>query len=103
MDAFKRYRPEVDILPGVPGSAVCVQRSLDSRNSAIHGAYRILLRPSSLLEPRHPSLKIVKGFKILKFKNMLDYLYFGLSHDTRQLLRVKRNNLQMPASQSDAP
>ena len=42
-----------------PKSAVCVQRSLDSRNSAIHGAYRILLRPSSLPEPRHPSLRTV--------------------------------------------
>ena len=41
------------------GSAVCVQHSIDSRNSAIHEAYRILLRPSSLLEPRHPSLKVV--------------------------------------------
>ena len=40
---------------------MCVQHSLDSRNSAIHGAYRILLRPSSLLEPRHPSLKVVIG------------------------------------------
>ena len=41
-------------------SAVCVQHSLDSRNSAIHSAYRILLRPSSLPEPRDPSLKVVK-------------------------------------------
>ena len=40
-------------------SAVCVQHSIDSRNTAIHRAYRILLRPSSLLEPRHPSLKVV--------------------------------------------
>jgi hypothetical protein len=47
---------------------VCVQHSIDSRNSAIHGAYRILLRPSSLLEPRHPSLKVVIGLKIIKFK-----------------------------------
>ena len=43
-----------------PKSAVCVQHSIDSRNSAIRSAYRILLRPSSLLEPRHPSLKVVK-------------------------------------------
>ena len=41
-------------------SAVCVQLSIDSRNSAIHSAYRTLLRPSSLPEPRDPSLKIVK-------------------------------------------
>ena len=43
-----------------PQSAGCVQHSIDSRNSAIHGAYRILLRPSSLLEPRHPSIKVVR-------------------------------------------
>ena len=44
---------------GYPESAVCVQVSIDSRNSAIHSAYRISLRPSSLFEPRHPSLKVV--------------------------------------------
>ena len=37
-----------------------VQSSIDSRNSAIHSAYRISLRPSSLPEPRHPSLKVVE-------------------------------------------
>ena len=42
-----------------PESAVCVQHSIDSRNSAIRSAYRILLRPSSILEPRHPPLKVV--------------------------------------------
>ena len=41
-------------------SAVCVQHSIDSRNSAIHSAYRTLLRPSSLPEPRDPSLKVVR-------------------------------------------
>jgi hypothetical protein len=47
---------------GDPRSAVCVQLSFDSRNSAIHNAYRILRRPSSLFEPRHPSLKVVRNF-----------------------------------------
>ena len=47
---------------GNPESAVCVQLSFDSRNSAIHNAYRILRRPSSLFEPRHPSLKVVRNF-----------------------------------------
>ena len=42
--------------------AGCVQKSIDSRNSAIHGAYRILLRPSSLRKPRHPLIKVVKKF-----------------------------------------
>ena len=50
---------EADMLPGIPESAGCVQGSIDSRNSAIHNAYRISLRPSSLFEPRHPSLKVV--------------------------------------------
>lgn len=39
-------------------SASCVQGSDDSRNSAIRIAYRILLRSSSVWEPRYPSLKI---------------------------------------------
>lgn len=39
-------------------SATCVQRSDDSRNSAIRIAYRIWLRSSSLWEPRYPPLKI---------------------------------------------
>ena len=43
-----------------PKSAVCVQRSIDSRNSASHNAYRTLLRPSSMLEPRDPSLHVVR-------------------------------------------
>jgi hypothetical protein len=47
---------------GDPESAVCVQLSFDSRNSAIHNAYRILRRPSSLFEPRHPSPKVVRNF-----------------------------------------
>ena len=39
-----------------------VQSSIDSRNSAIHSAYRISLRPSSLPEPRDSSLRVVKRF-----------------------------------------
>ena len=39
-----------------PQSAGCVQLSIDSRNSASHNAYRTLLRPSSFLKPRDPSL-----------------------------------------------
>ena len=41
------------------GSATCVQHSIGSRNSAIRNAYHTSLRPSSLFEPRHPSLKVV--------------------------------------------
>ena len=42
-----------------PESAECVQKPIDSRNSAIHNAYRISLRPSSVPKPRHPSLKVL--------------------------------------------
>ena len=51
---------------------MCVQHSLDSRNSAIRGAYRILLRPSSILEPRHPSLKVVKKWIVSSSINKVD-------------------------------
>ena len=45
-----------------PGSAMCVQNFDDSRGLAIRITYRISLRPSSLWEPRHPLLKVVKWF-----------------------------------------
>ena len=44
---------------GYPESAVYVQIPIGSRNSAIHNAHHTSLRPSSLFEPRHPSLKVV--------------------------------------------
>ena len=46
---------------GYPESAVYVQESVGSRNSASRNAYRTSLRPSSLFEPRHPSLKVVSS------------------------------------------
>jgi hypothetical protein len=49
---------------GYPESAVYVQVSIDSRNSAIHNAYHSSLCPSSLFEPRHRSLKVVNKRKI---------------------------------------
>ena len=61
-------------------SAVCVQHSIDSRNSAIHSAYRTLLRPSSLPEPRDPSLKIVKTeclYNRKRFQIVVDRLSGG--------------------------
>ena len=46
-----------------PESAMCVQNFDDSRGLAIRITYRISLRSSSLWEPRHPLLKVVKlGF-----------------------------------------
>jgi|TARA_B110000211_G_scaffold149313_1_gene169948 hypothetical protein len=53
---------ETGMLPGIPGSATCVQKFDDSLNSAIHITYRISLRSSSLREPRYPLLKVVKVF-----------------------------------------
>ena len=45
---------------GYPESAVYVQVPVGSRNSASRNAYHTSLRPSSLFEPRHPSLKVVR-------------------------------------------
>ena len=46
---------QADVLPGMPRSAICVQRFDDSLNSAIHTTYRTLLRSSSMHKPRDPS------------------------------------------------
>ena len=58
----KGYDMNIDaqtgMLPGVPRSAVCVQRFDDSRLT-IDITYRNLLRSSSLREPRHPLLAVV--------------------------------------------
>lgn len=45
---------------GFPESAVHVQTSIGSRNSAIHNDYHTSLRPSSVLELRYPLLKVVE-------------------------------------------
>lgn len=50
---------QTGMLPGVPESAVCVQRFDDSLNLTIHTTYRNSLRSSSLREPRHPLLAVV--------------------------------------------
>jgi hypothetical protein len=54
---------QTGILPST-GSAMCVQKFDDSLNSAIRITYRISLRSSSLREPRHPPLKVIKKFYI---------------------------------------
>jgi hypothetical protein len=76
-NAEAKYRPEpphhtkvcrilndtqINMLPGYPESAICVQRFDDSLNSAIHITYRNWLRSSSMHEPRDPPLKVVKLF-----------------------------------------
>ena len=50
------------MLSGIPDSVGYVQKSDDSRNSAIRIACRNSLRPSSLAEPRHSSLKFSKNY-----------------------------------------
>ena len=45
---------------GYPESTVYVQIPVGSRNSASRNAYHTSLRPSSLFEPRHPLLKVVR-------------------------------------------
>lgn len=49
---------------GCPKSALHIQVSIGSRNSAIHNAYRSSLRPSSLLKPRHPSLTVCGAWRV---------------------------------------
>ena len=50
-----------------PGSAMCVQNLDDSRGLAIRITYHISLRSSSLWEPRHPLLKVVRPQAIIVF------------------------------------
>ena len=56
---------ETSLLPGIPGSAMCVQNLDDSLSSAIRITYRISLRSSSLCEPRYPPLKDVYRYWFL--------------------------------------
>ena len=63
------------MLPGIPESVEYVQKSDDSRNSAIRIAYRNSLRPSSLPEPRHSSLKFSIGYKLCRPCNILKYTH----------------------------
>ena len=55
----RRKDTERSVLPGIPKSAICVQKLDDSLNSAIRITYRISLRSSSLREPRYPLLRVV--------------------------------------------
>ena len=53
----------------------CVQKSGDSRVFASHTAYRGLLRPSSLRESSHPSLRVVR----FEFNFVRKFRYIDLS------------------------
>ncbi len=88
---------------GYPESAGCVQGSIDSRNSAIHSAYRISLRPSSLFEPRHPSLKVVTGLDILQKKKKIPESYaMGYLMTPVNATVLEQRRLQVPPSHSSA-
>ncbi len=50
---------EAGMLSGISRKRSLRSSPYGSRNSAIHNAYHSSLRPSSLFEPRHPSLKVV--------------------------------------------
>ena len=53
------WRPGRRALGLMASGATCVQRLDDSRDSAIHTKYRILLRSSSMREPRYPLPRVV--------------------------------------------
>ena len=74
---YNNYDTETSMPNGEPLGATCVQRSDDSRNSAIRTAYRTSLRSSSIWEPRYPSLKIFYYLFILK-KIRLIYVLFNI-------------------------
>jgi hypothetical protein len=61
---WRVHDTQTDMLPGIPGSARCVQRFDDSLNSAIHITYHISLRSSSMSKPRDPLLKVFFCFDI---------------------------------------
>ena len=83
---------ETGMLPGIPGSAMCVQRFDDSLNSAIHTTYRISLRSSSLREPRDPLPKVVCIFiqESVRQKKIEDNI--GLNKQAVACPRLERLN-----------
>jgi hypothetical protein len=71
-----------------------VQKSIGSRNSAIHNDYHTLLRPSSLLEPRHPSLKVVaKTMKAFITSLHQAYKCKAIENPAAKTRRIKASNL----------
>jgi hypothetical protein len=84
---FDRTDTQRGVLPGIPESAICVQRFDDSLNSAIRITYRISLRSSSLHDPRYPLLRVVQYFVKLinrrlkqsdKFQKIRQVIVIGL-------------------------
>ena len=58
---------EAGILSGVSQKRLHVHKPIGSRNSATHNVYHTSLRPSSVFEPRHPSLKVLSFSKRRRF------------------------------------
>ena len=98
---------------GYPESAVCVQVPIGSRNSAIHNVYHTSLRPSSLFEPRHPSLKVVIHLNLCRkageptraaqecerrmgTRLVMSVRKPGGRRRTRRMLRVSPTTLEVP-------
>ena len=57
-------RPGRRALGLMASGATCVQKLDGSRDSAIHTKYRILLRSSSMREPRYPLPRVVLDFTL---------------------------------------
>lgn len=81
---------QADMLPGLPDSAICVQRFDDSRKSAIHTTYRALLRSSSMHEPRDPPFRVVLGSSFSVAKRYTPHHNSYLSQHTVILKRGPR-------------
>ena len=73
-----------------------VQSSIGSRNSAIHNVYHTSLRPSSLLEPRHLSLKVVHMLSQDPRKEQDTKLCFAALMDPRQQEQGADPNKEVP-------
>lgn len=56
---------------------MCVQSFDDSQDSAIHISYRILLRSSSMQEPRYPLPKVVRELFLIIFQQTCELNLLG--------------------------
>ena len=88
---------EMGMLSTGVGSATCVQHSIGSRNSAVRSAYRTSLRPSSLFEPRHPSLEVVRLGKIILYMRISCSRSYMSTHSKvwRRLDATQRNTVRV--------
>ena len=73
---------------GIPQEHICVQWSIDSRNSAIHNGYCTSLQPSSTCEPRHRLLKKTSWY----FNSIIKW-FEPLIDNNSQLLHTEAQQL----------